>query len=304
MKKRYGLESIIGKNSSLRFPRLVSIEDITTINSILPANSEEIESSFNTALTMKNADPEEACDQFNNISCEYDDEFPIRVKVIIQGSISSIEVLDPSIFSLICMAFDITESPIEKFRASISDILITLTNFAFIKNPPDESYFVSDLVANTRTLLNNIMSYNCRRKRIKQSNILNIKPRLKPYLLNIKSHINKQYYHKRLYHFCYKALKYQRKDLIPLLFERIEYFYDVFEDWEDAYDFAWFDQQLLFIDNLLELSLLAGKFTSLTNVLDNKLLTPIDALHQHSLYKIAENFASTTKFDLLDSFKM
>jgi len=79
MKKRYGLESIIGKHSTLRFPRLVSIEEVATINSILPANMEEIESSFNTALAMKNANPEEVHDQFNAISCEYDEEFPIRV---------------------------------------------------------------------------------------------------------------------------------------------------------------------------------------------------------------------------------
>lgn len=43
MKKRYGLDSIIGKNSSLRFPRHVYTISPITINAILASNTEEIE---------------------------------------------------------------------------------------------------------------------------------------------------------------------------------------------------------------------------------------------------------------------
>jgi len=305
MKKRYGLESIIGKHSTLRFPRLVSIEEVATINSILPANMEEIESSFNTALAMKNANPEEVHDQFNAISCEYDEEFPIRVKVVVQGSLCSIEVLDPSVFSLIDIAFDLTDFPIEKFRASIPDILVATASFALIKNIPEESYFLSDFIANTRTILNNIVSYNCKRKRHKQTNISKINLRFQNYLLNIKSHLNTQYYQKRLYHFCYKALKYRKRKHRRLLYERPDYFDDLFKDWEDAYDFAWLDQELLLWDDLVELSLLAEDFSLLVATdHDNSLLTPRDILQNYSVINVVESFTSESENDLLKSFKM
>jgi len=91
----------------------VFIEQIATINCVLPANStEETEPSIDTALIMKNVDPEEAYDQFNTLSCDYDDEFPIRVKITIQGPIFFIELLDPNVFSLLNIAFDLEENAV------------------------------------------------------------------------------------------------------------------------------------------------------------------------------------------------
>jgi hypothetical protein len=304
MKRKYGLESIIGKTSSLRYPRLVFIEQIETINCILPANTEEIESSFNTALTMKSADPEEAYDQFNDVSCDYDDEFPIRVKVTIQGPIFFIDVLDPSVFSLLNIAFDLEETHIEKFRASISDILVITTNFALIKYKPEDSYFVSDLIANLRTILCNIMSYNCGRKSIKMSNITNLKFRLQRYLLNIKSHFNRHYHHKKLYHFCHKALNYQEDEPIPMLIDRIDYFYDILDDWDDAYDFAWSDQLLILLDDLNEYILLADEFALLENGLDDDLIMPSELYQNYSSQEIMDQLISEYDLDLIESFKM
>jgi hypothetical protein len=304
MKKRYGLESIIGKNSTLRFPRLVSLEMPSTINSILPANTEEIESSFNTALTMKSADPAEAYDQFNDVSCDYADEFPIRVKVVIQGPVSSIEILDPTIFSLFNIAFDLDDFPVEKFRASVFDIVLTSANFALIKLMPEDKYFISDLRINLRTILNSILSYNCGRKHFKLSNILALNIRLQRYLLNIKSHINKESYHKRLYHFCYKTLKHQKKELLPILFDRIEYFYDVFEDWEDAYDFIWLDHVTNYWSDLLELTLLAHDYALKIKLPEDNLLLPSDYYYSLSIEKLVESVTSRLALDLSKSFKM
>jgi hypothetical protein len=304
MKRRYGLESIIGKNSTLRFPRLVSLEMPCTINSILPANTEEIESSFNTALTMKSADPEEAYDQFNDASCEYEDEFPIRVKVLVQGSVSSIEILDPTVSSLFYIAFDLEDFPIEKFRASISDIIVTSVNFALIKLMPQGSYFFSDSLITLRTILNNIMSYNCARKRPKLSNILSLNIRLQRYLLNIKSHINKESYQRRLYHYCYKTLKSRKRKLLPILFDRIEDFYDIFEDWDDAYDIVWSDHSTTSWFDLFDLVLLANEYALQIGIREDNSVIPSNYYISLSLDKFLESIASEFNLVLLQSFKV
>lgn len=303
MKRRYGLESIIGKHSRLRFPRLVSIVYPETVNCILPANTEEIEPSFNTALTMKNADPLEAYEQFNTISCDYDEEFPIRVKITIYGTVCFTNVLDPTVFSLLNITWDLDEDHIHKFRAYIYDILTTIANFTLIKNSPDESYFVSDLVANVRTILANINSYNCRRNLFKLTDIRNRGVRLQRYLLNIKSHFNTSYHHERLYHYCYKALKHRNNDLIPLTVEHIDYFYDLFEDWEEAFDFAWLDHQLNSLDDLIEVSLLAEEFYSLVHKRNNNLLMPAQYYYWYSSSKLLDDLPSKYKLDLLESLK-
>lgn len=186
----------------------------------------------------------------------------------------------------------------------MKDILITITNFALIKSSPEESYFASDLIGNVRTILNNINSFNCRRKKVKLTDIQRIKIRLQRYLRNTKSHFNVGYYRKRLYHYCYKALKYKHKNLGRLYNDQLIYLNDQFEDWEDGYQFAWLDHHLTFLEDLIEVSLLAEEFQFLIKYLNNTSLIPQDNYYSYSSHKLLSDLSSTYNLDLLKAFKL
>jgi hypothetical protein len=53
MKKKYGLESIIGKKSKLRFPRLLYLNKVELLTFVLPANSAIAQPPLSTSITFK-----------------------------------------------------------------------------------------------------------------------------------------------------------------------------------------------------------------------------------------------------------
>jgi hypothetical protein len=62
MKKKYGLESIIGKKSKLRFPRLLYLNKVELLTFVLPANSAIAQPPLSTSITFKKGEPFEFCD--------------------------------------------------------------------------------------------------------------------------------------------------------------------------------------------------------------------------------------------------
>jgi ribosomal protein L11 len=267
MKKRYGLESIIGKKSALRFPRLVSNTKIDTISAILPANNAAAEPPFSTALTMKKGDSSDTCDQFNDLSYEYELDFPIRVDITISGPTSNIEVKTPSIFSLINIVYDLEDTLIENFEASITDISLNHANFALVKLDTEEDFFMSELLTHIKSIYSNILSYNCRRKVDKSAYGLLLQSRKRRFLANKNTNhpSNQVYNHCRNLHFFVKTKRFNKLDLLPLRFDHIETFYDILEDWDEFYDEYYKDQYLIYHDYLTAYSLLAQFYLLLQN---------------------------------------
>lgn len=79
MKKKYGLESIIGKKSRLRYPGHVFLPKNYTIYSVIPANDAIAEPPLSTTITMSKGDPLDFCDQFNEESYDFEEGFPLNV---------------------------------------------------------------------------------------------------------------------------------------------------------------------------------------------------------------------------------
>jgi len=89
-----------------------------------------------------------------------------------------------------------------------------------------------------------------------------------------------------------------------MFFERIDYFYDLLEDWDDAYDFAWSDQLLNLLEDLNEYILLADEFALLEKGLDDTLIMPSELYQNYSLREIMDHLISEYDLDLIESFKM
>jgi ribosomal protein L11 len=211
MKKRYGFSNIIGKKSTLRFPRLVYNVHPETITFILHANTVVKDTAINTALTMKRIDADETYDLFNDISSDYEDEFPIRVAVTFDGVDTQTTVLNPSFFSLVQIVYALEERTIEAFRAPIANVLLTFTNLALIIYTPLTDYNASDLATYVRSLMGSFLSWNARRKRVILPLVQQRRERYRKYLLSRVYQFSMVRHHQRLRHYAYMTRRYLKR---------------------------------------------------------------------------------------------
>jgi ribosomal protein L11 len=111
MKKKYGLESIIGKKSKLRFPRLLYLNKVELLTFVLPANSAIAQPPLSTSITFKKGEPFEFCDQFNEASWDqgYEEGLPINVIIYISSLNLLFEIQPPTVYSLFGIIFDFEE---------------------------------------------------------------------------------------------------------------------------------------------------------------------------------------------------
>jgi ribosomal protein L11 len=235
MAKRYGLNSIIGKKSTLRFPRSVSHTKTDTICTIVAANKTLSEPPFSTAITMKKGDSLDICDQLNEISYEYEDNFPIKADIYLSNGNAKIDIKTPTTFSLINIIYELDDFLVENLRASLPNISIIMANIALTKIDTQDAIFVEELIKTTKTIYGNLTSYNCRRRKDKRINALkkNRKIQLYKKLTNIVSKMDS---HRRDLHYFLKTKKVLKREKLPLLFDKIDEFYDLYEDWDDFHD--------------------------------------------------------------------
>jgi ribosomal protein L11 len=300
LKKKYSFESIIGKKSKVRMPRHVFIEKQEKVIAILPANNAIAEPPFSTNITMKKGDPYDLCDQVNEKSQEYNTDIPLRVTVTITNTATVCEVSETPTFQLLNMAFDLEERTIESLQASKTDLLLANTNFAILKSSPSEDTFTSDILANTKSVYGSLLSYNCRRKKVKASLSFKPKSRFKYYLKQkINNSYNKEEYQKHIQHFVYKAFLYETKRRLPLLFERIDYFYDILDDWDESYDHYWKNHYLTYVYDLMEYTLLSINYKFLINHLNKQKKKSLIKLHLESVLYIVQTITkNNSKFDI------
>jgi len=211
MKKRYGFSNIIGKKSTLRFPRLVYNVHPETITFVLHANTLVKDTAVNTALTMKRIDADEIYDLFNDISSDYEDEFPIRVAVTFDGVDTQTTVLNPSFFSLVQIVYALEERTIEAFRAPVANVLLTFTNLALIIYTPLTDYNASDVTTYVRSLMGSFLSWNARRKRAILPLVQQRRERYRKYLLSRVYQFSMVRHHQRLRHYAYMTRRYVKR---------------------------------------------------------------------------------------------
>jgi len=164
MKKKYGLDIIIGKKSKLRFPHHVFLPKIDSLNFIIPANDAIVEPPLSTALTIKKVDPFDFCDQFNEESYDYEEGLPLIVACIVSVGTIIFEIKSPTTFALFGIVFDLEDTPTEKFRAYQDEIIVASVNFSLITLSPIDDFFLSDILSNVKSIYGSLQSYNCRRK--------------------------------------------------------------------------------------------------------------------------------------------
>jgi ribosomal protein L11 len=267
MKKRYGFDSVIGKKSTLRFPRLVSYIRTDIVTVILPAGNSLPEAPFNTTVTMKKGDSFDICDHFNDLSSEYEVDFPIRINVTLSGPITIIELKTPTIFSMVNIIYNLDELLIEKFRASIMDISINNANFALAKLDTEEDFFISELLSNIKSIYSNLLSYNCRRRANKSASALLIRSRRRRFLSTndpIQVRANQRYNHRRYLHFVKKTNHLKKLGRLPEQLDRLHCFYDCYEDWDELFDWFFIDTYLKNLEHVSSYMAALGYFETLT----------------------------------------
>lgn len=295
MKKRYSLDSIIGKKSKIRMPRHVFMDKQEKISAILPANNAVSEPPFSTNVTMRKGDPIDLCDQVNDLSQGYNTDIPLRVCVSISTTETTCDVFETPVFQLVNMTHDLEDRTIESLQASKNETLLSNANFAIIKSTPTENLFTSDIISNTKSIYGSLLSYNCRRKKVKPSILNKPSMRFKNYInQRVIISSNKEKHLGNLKHFLFKAFNYEKKHRLPLLFERIDYFYDILEDWDEAYDHYFKNHSLTNIFDLLEYTLLALEYSYvLNNLKKNKKASQL-LLQQKAILNIIQTYLKTT----------
>jgi ribosomal protein L11 len=277
MKKKYGLESIIGKKSKLRFPRHAFIPKVDTLNFILPANAAIAEPPLSTAITMKKGDPFDFCDQFNEESYDFEEGLPLNVIVYLSITELLFEIKSPTIFSLFSIIFDLEDFDTEKFRATKDNIFLSIFNFALIKLNPEEDFFISELLSQVRSIYGNLLSYNCRRKFKRRSPDILPQNRLQRFLINKKplNHVSQLRSLNAINHFFYKTSKFLKHNQVLQQINQIDELYDLLDDWDDAYDYIWEDLEFTKLFELFERSLITNHFYKIKNDLLEKNNTKI-----------------------------
>jgi len=301
MKKKYGLESIIGKKSKLRFPRQVFEPKIELLTFTLPANSAIAEPPLSTALTMKKGDPFDFCDQFNEASYEYEEGFPLNVIVYLSTTELLFEIKSPSIYTLFGIAFDLEDVDTEKFRAPRKDVFLSIFNFAEIKLNTDDQldFWMSDVIAQVKSIYGTFKSFNCRRLKKKKSRFI-----LSSFL-NRRFYINKEslpYNYKRnlseVKHFFVKASRKAKRQHFALLLERINDFYDMYEDWDEAYDYYWDDLKTNYLHDLYEYLIIALEYQNSLTYLHKKQQVSLNYYYLQTLHQIfRKNYTKTATLD-------
>jgi ribosomal protein L11 len=278
MKKRYGLESIIGKKSKLRFPTCVFIKTRGVLNLTILSNIEEVAPPLSTTLTLHQCNSYDLIDSFNENTNDFEEGLPLSVTLLLPEAIYEINSPTTScLFELLLDLYDIENLKTNKFI-----IFLLIINLALIKLDPND-IFLFDLTSTIRSIYGNLNSYNC--KRIRKKKYISLSPMRKRYY-NISNNVLSRSTERDLKFFRHslvlehrKIKKYHRKKLLTL----VNNFTFSLDDWDDLYDF--FPDFLIYKSQLV--SFLYSQFSYLSTV--------------HSLHPSNKSFHTLLKEHIISS---
>jgi len=115
---------------------------------------------------MKRADPYDFCDDFNDLSCDYEDTVPLNTLVVISNTKFFIDIKSPTSFILFNILFNMDVLETEKFKGNRLDTFITVNNLSLIFFQPDIDFFYSDLAGAIKNVYSSYDSYNAGKKHI------------------------------------------------------------------------------------------------------------------------------------------
>jgi ribosomal protein L11 len=274
MKKKYGLDSIIGKKSKLRYPSHITLPKAHSLYFTVPANDAISEPPLSTAITMKKGDPLEFCDQFNEESYEFEEGLPLNVIVYITVSSLLFEIKPPSAYSLLGIVFLEEDASVENFKAYKKDIFIAALNFGLIQLNPTEDFFLADLTSKVRSIYGALSTYHFRRKYPKPSRRYLLKSRFKKALLNSsQNQLLKKPQRYRLERYIKKTKKRNNRRQLYARIPQVHLFYDLLDIWDDVEDLIWEDPDIDLGSDLLDYCLLSLQYViTKANLLDVKIL--------------------------------
>jgi hypothetical protein len=253
MKKRYGLDNIIGKRSKLRYPSHISSPKTHLLYFIIPANDAISEPPLNTNITMRKGDPLEFCDQFNEESYDFEEGLPLNVIIYISPSEQLFDIKAPTVTSLLGIVFDLEDMPFTDVDTSLKTLFIAAINFSLIHLNPMEDFFLSDLINKVPSLYGSLFSFNRKMLYPRQSKRL-IKTRRPKRYLNNSSHILRKR-NKRL-HKLKKYIKtieeYPDLHLLPFFISRFYTSLELLNVWQEEDDLIWANEDSNFIAEVLD----------------------------------------------------
>ena len=269
MKKRYGLDNIIGKRSKLRYPSHISSPKTHLLYFIIPANDAVSEPPLNTNITMRKGDPLEFCDQFNEESYDFEEGLPLNVIVYISPSEQLFDIKPPTATSLLGIVFDLEDMPFTEVDASLKTLFLAAINFSMIHLNPMEDFFLSDLINKVPSLYGSLFSFNRKLLYPKQSNHLLKTRRPKRYLTTSLHTLRKR--NKRL-HKLKKYIKmieeYPDLHLFILLINKFYTSLEIVNVWQEEDHFIWTNENSNFIADVLEYLVIISSLICLEYNLD------------------------------------
>ncbi len=174
MKRKLTIPLILGKDTKIIYSTLTQLEKNEILKFILPAANAEPEPPMSTELTLRKGDVFMFVDDFNNLTQEYEDFFPIPVIIFLLGGsprVMTFEIKEPSSLSLFSIFFDIDDYDVEYFLPILNDELIYITsNFGFlkVKETEEEDFYESEVFATIRMLCGTLKSYHSIVRRTKR----------------------------------------------------------------------------------------------------------------------------------------
>lgn len=238
MKKKYGLDSIIGRKSKLRFPHHVYVPKADTLNFTIQANNVTPEPPLSTAVTIRKGDCFQLCDELNEATASFEQNFPLIVSLYISNGEILFEIKNPSVFNLITLAHNLENKNTPKMRVNSIYCLLACVNFSLIALNPSTDFFISDLVSKVKSIYTNIFSYNAKRRYLRLPRKYTSSIRLRKDLVAKRPyHQGKKVKRKFIQKFIRKARRKLRIKRIRRKTALIYRIMDLEDAWDDIYDF-------------------------------------------------------------------
>lgn len=181
--RKISIEMNLGKKTQARFPR--KLQNNLKLKLIAPAAEAKPLPPLGPALTLFGVDAKGFCEDFNHMSKDFSNGFPVSLNVwITQTKSYFYSFRSPSCFNLFHKCFDYYEGDDLILKKKI--ILLCAMNISLIKNASNESIFLDDLISNVKQIFGSLRSYGFLNKAKKKNKTVSFMYKKKNHIFNTK----------------------------------------------------------------------------------------------------------------------